>query len=352
MISLPSIKQIVGSYNIRYDKLMELIPTYFAGSDATEINLYIDITTIIKRCSTDVSDTKDKDLILVSSIINMCAHYRQFFKSRLGVYANIFIVLSSMTDTYNRKFVMDYKNSPQQVGSFDLNMINRSCDYLTLITKYIENVYFVQTAYEAGVAIYSLINSKTARCQNFPDIVLTKDIYNYQLASTGAAILRPKKSNMGDVSYIFGDVDAVSIYLLERKVLSVETTLTSSALPCIMALTRVPERHIKSIKSIPVVIKGLNSLVSKGLLTSNTNDIKYICKMLNEEGIKTNDDEIFWRYSAISIEDQFIKLSSGMSDLGSFSICTWNPVNLYDPESLKNLNNNEFMHFPLDIMAL
>ena len=116
MMYLPTIEQVVGGYNIRYDKLMELIPSYFAGSSATEINLYIDITPMIKQCCCDcnVADSKDKDIILVSSIINMCAHYRQFFKSRLGVYAHIYIVLSSMVTPYNKKHVKKYNNADRK----------------------------------------------------------------------------------------------------------------------------------------------------------------------------------------------------------------------------------------------
>ena len=348
MIYLPSIEQIVGGYNIRYDKLMELIPAYFAGSSATEINLYIDITPIIKQCgcSCNISDTKNKDLILVSSIINMCAHYRQFFKSRLGVYAHIYIVLSGMTSPYNTKFIKEYRNSPKEIRSYDYNMINKTVDFLVLLTKYINSVYFINTAQEAGVAIYDLIATKKDRCCNFPDIILTKDIYDYQLASTGAAILRPKKSMNGDISYIFGYNDVIQVYLLERKITTEQSLCKAEMLPVIMALTRLPERYLRSLKSIPTIIKTLNKLIGIGIVPDTCTDIDYICNLLEREKVKINNLEIQCRFNAISIISQYYGLSTA-----GFQICIWDSANLYDPESLKQLNNVEFKDHPLDLMA-
>lgn len=347
MMYLPTIEQVVGGYNIRYDKLMELIPSYFAGSSATEINLYIDITPMIKQCCCDcnVADSKDKDIILVSSIINMCAHYRQFFKSRLGVYAHIYIVLSSMATPYNKKHVKKYNNAPKEIGSFNIALVNKTVDYLKLLTKYIEGVYFVQTEHEAAVAMYGLIHTEDIRHCCYPNIVLTKDIYDYQLVAAGAAILRPKKSTSGDTSYIFGCNEVIDVYLMERKVMPEQVLFGHELLPVVMALTRLPERGLKSLKAIPTVVKHLNDLISDGLIT-NTSDVGYICNLLERKKVKINTFEITCRFNAIDIISQYFNLSAG-----GFLLCQWDSVNLYDPDSLKALNNKEFKDHPLDLMA-
>ena len=44
-----TVNQLIGSYYIRYDRLYELITSYYSGSSAENIDLYLDVTPLIKN---------------------------------------------------------------------------------------------------------------------------------------------------------------------------------------------------------------------------------------------------------------------------------------------------------------
>ena len=71
-----STEQIITRYFIKYNRLREIVREAFYGSNATEINIYIDLyglyKTIFSRSyRTDISD----NTAIKVTVKNMCAHY-------------------------------------------------------------------------------------------------------------------------------------------------------------------------------------------------------------------------------------------------------------------------------------
>ena len=98
-----SIESILYGNYIKYDKMSELVESNFKGSTSTTVNIFIDIYSMFRNVHMSDSLNSNNQLILSSSIINLCAHIRHFFRSRYKVESNIYIVHSDNIPEYNKK---------------------------------------------------------------------------------------------------------------------------------------------------------------------------------------------------------------------------------------------------------
>ena len=88
------VEQLLFSNYIKYDRLKTLINESFKGSDATEINVVIDMYSICKSLYRNNIEIGDIGSILTSSVINMIAHYRHFFRTYYGTDSKFYIINS------------------------------------------------------------------------------------------------------------------------------------------------------------------------------------------------------------------------------------------------------------------
>ena len=103
-----SVKQIIYRSFVKYDRLQPLIYETFSNSsisECTSLDIYIDLYSVLKPLFSEHSRTKIEEYTEVTTeIINMCAHYRYFFR-KLSVATRFFLVWSYNTSEINRKFV-------------------------------------------------------------------------------------------------------------------------------------------------------------------------------------------------------------------------------------------------------
>ena len=101
-------QMIAGNY-IKYVRLNELINQSYYSSNATELNLFIDLNSVIKPLF--VSGYKyyrsKNPYDIVSSVLNMCGHYKEFFMNK-GVDTKIFIVMGLNCPKINSEMVPGY----------------------------------------------------------------------------------------------------------------------------------------------------------------------------------------------------------------------------------------------------
>ena len=297
-----STKQLIGSYYIRYDKLYELITQNYIGSTAEEIDLYIDISPLIRQLLGDMECTEKDSIIIASSLYNMCAHYRNFFKTRFGVYVRIFMVTSTFQTPVNQKYVPYYSNKPEQIGK-SLPVIESAFELLDLLCKYTQDVYLIQTVHEAAVAILDCINDLWSTEKNHsPNLILTRDLYDYQLVSDDPdiKILRPKKTQNNDASYMVDTHNLFSILLWERKIKFTPQVNTFS----------------------PLLISHIINRINTNLLVKNKKLDSYLIEC------RTNAIDAWNMYNALS--ETKVPISNK------------NLINLYDPKGLKEIADKYF----------
>ena len=81
------ISNVIYGYYVKYDTLTNLIRAYYNGSTATVIDIYIDVQDILRHIDRYLSKTQlpiSNPLVVTSGLINMIAHYRNFFTTRFS----------------------------------------------------------------------------------------------------------------------------------------------------------------------------------------------------------------------------------------------------------------------------
>lgn len=352
------LEQIINSNLIRYsyddDKLSKLIYEAFKGSSATNINLYIDLYSIFKSIYSNACVITDY-IKITECILKMRHHYIEFFRKRLGVECKVYFVYSNTNNipyincqyvqNYNKKNLKEFNQYPE----ID-KMIKMNVELLNLTMPYIRDSYFIPTSFETGVCIYDLISRNAVQRPNVPNIVLTKDVYNWQLVNCQGPktiILRPKKTsdvnkNRVDESFYIDKYNLYDKFLKERKV---KTTINygemmSELLSLLMTLSSVIERSIKMMCNITTSVSIIRQAISNhGIINGYNSNPDLIWNGI--DNIRTRSDEISFinRFKAIDIPYQH-------SVFMNTSECQMIPNYLIDKDDVQGLKeiNKRYFH--------
>lgn len=349
-----SSEQIIGSYAVKYKTLVPLINIEYAGNSSDILNIFIDLTDILKTITSQIIPNINPYSI-AASIVNLCAHYRNFFYEYYKTNTKFFLIKSDINHmvSINCKLVPSYRRNLYSNNPIPNNAIDEAMRILDILVPYIEDINLKFTNYEFGVHVYDVIQYE-ASCgmKPIPGLVLTKDPYSYQLVSNDeymVKILRPKKEYKEDTSFIINSENVIYAACAARKTSMVENALDSSLLSLIYALSRVPERNIQSLHQLPAVIKALDKAVKNGyIMNSRTSDIGYVCNILSKHNLlKIKEPSVIIpRFNAIDIENQYMVYTCSQEKKYT------GMVNLYDPESVKKISMEYFSDFPLDLNVL
>lgn len=345
---------LIYSYYVKYDKLLELINTEYRNSGATSIDIFVDAYSIIKSFGqgTISNDTK---LSLAAGIINLCAHYRGFLMSRYSTTSRFFIIWSNYSCKYNTYFIQNYSkenrnniNHPEVMN----NVIYNNMEILNKLVPFIPDIHYIDTIFEFGVRVKEIID-KDHEYVNTPKLIITKDLYNLQLLSLpqDVRILRPMKYKGEDISYIINKNNFMHTLFNSRKCNYIENNISPGLISTIFALNRLPERSIRNIYSLDVVVRMLSLMIQDRVIINDYNsDIHYILDKVNEyhkSKKRLNKEEIVLRFKAIDLLFQYGIYNSNKEKNMYMGI-----VNLYNPEEVKSLNSTLFKDTPLDLMNL
>lgn len=338
------VEHLLFSNYIKYDKLKDLINESFKGSDATEINVIIDMYSICKSLYRNNIEIGNIGSILTSGIINMVAHYRHFFRNYYGTESTFYIINSINCPMQNISLYMNYNKSFRYLLSYKKDItdfIKSNIDILNLICRYIPETYFINTDLETGVIINEAVIKHSAK----PNIVITKDQYNYQLSALydNVVILRPKKIINEDISYYINKKNVLPIYFSENNNKYKDTNINPELLSCIMTLSSLSCRDIKKMFTRPKAVNILQNLIEFHYLL-NAHSLDYhnaLSKVMDEEKLFIFNQ----RFNAIDILKQ---------SLITPNIETRIRIQPYkhDPRALQHLNNTYFSNNPLDLNKL
>lgn len=308
------IDQMIAGFYIKYIRLNEIINQSYYSSNATELNLFIDLNSVIKPMF--LSQYKvyrhRGPYDIVSSMINMCGHYREFFNNK-GVSTRIFIVMglnapitnSEMIPEYNRSLLNAYmlKKDTYAYLTQNLSMLNLLCEY-------IPGVYYI----DGGNCETSSVISHIIRALHLQDndtrtsIVLSKDELPLQLIPLyGLRVLRPYKSKEdGDLSYIVDWNNLFETYIkIYRKLKMPSLNPGPCLISNIMAMTSVPMRNLSSVHNINQVMKIIKlGYEYKFIKYNELYSQSSINTILDALGVKHNNAALELRWKAINPEFQ------------------------------------------------
>ena len=175
-----NIESILLGYYIKYIKLEEITANTLAVSkygEMNEVDIYIDLYDMLKKLyTTDIYATKQ--FTIVSSVINLAAHMREFYWSRYNVNTRIFLVYGDETSLNHKQFYLSFWNTKicdtrdyEKVNS----IVESQLDMIKLLCSYIYVIYFVKKTIYFSMFLYNNIIKKP----KIPYIVITIIIYAY-----------------------------------------------------------------------------------------------------------------------------------------------------------------------------
>lgn len=342
---------IITSNFVKYNRLSELILHLFEGSKATSLNLYLDLYGVMKTLFSDSYRTDISDYTAATStILNMCGHYKSFFKG-LGVSTKIYLIFSYNVCEINRKFVAEYNSKffKKMNNKMISEMVELNNNLLETICPFLPDIYFLKTEFESSVLIDHLIMTGNEN----PNLIISKDIYPIQLTSLhpNTAFIKPKKLNGEDVSLGVSPRENInhvddfwSLYCMARGASFNVSRQSISIHPInfslLAALTRFPERCLDTLINITSANKLIFETVGLAPIKLSTSSLtkletKTTATQIADARHKALDVEYFRNIFNESIESKMINLT-----------------NLNDPASVNMICSEYFQQNPVDLTRL
>ena len=354
-----TVDQIIYSSCVRYEKLQSLVFNTFSNTSiasATELNVFIDLYSVLKQVFSSSGRTIITNYTdLTSGLINMCSHYRYFFRG-LGVHTRFYLIFSFNTCEINRKFVNDYNKDFLEKSEIPLfkEMTMSNLELLDLICPYLPDIYFIKSInnYETSIMISHLINRLN---DGQPNLIISRDIYPMQLCYMHpyTSYLYPVKYHGEDISQMISISEKPSFRkefwdLLGSKRKFSEAsmnklyTISPVNYPLLSAMNRFPERNITSLANIGTAIDIIHKVVG-------SDDIKIYPQQLY------SDPEIMSKIRVTAVESRLNTLDISYiypyydNDPESKSIKL---ENLPDNGQLQTINAKFFSNNPIDLNRL
>lgn len=352
-----SVENIIYGSFVKYDRLQQQVFNTFSNTSiaaATELNIFIDLYSVLKSLfsehyRTDISDYT----AMTSGVINMCSHYRAFFR-RLSVNTKFYLVFSFNTCDINRKFIAGYNEEflrKSQIKIFnDLAMTN--FELLELLCPYLPDIFFIKSPrnYESSIIIANLIEMIN---DGNPNLIISKDIYPLQLC-----YLYPYTSYLYPIKRRGGIDESVMIPIFEKNSFRYEfwdliskirkfdlnsiVDISPVNFPLFSALNRFPERHITGITNVVSV----RNIVQK--IVGNEN-IKIVPQQLYEDEEISSKIQVSLIESRLKALDIQYILPYYKNDPESKSIQL---QNLRDDAAVNMINAKFFSHNIIDLNKL
>jgi hypothetical protein len=344
---------------IRYTDYDKSIDTLNFVKQDDKVNVFINFESVLNNLSM-VKDIDNKLLlernfptILESEMINLCAHYKRFFRGN-GLDTRVFLYYTDLVspsfenfkynDEYRSYYTNKYLNNPrfQLLGN---KLVERIIPKVKTIMEFIPNVYFINGKGIEGSLIPWIIANEDPTYKNF---IISTDRYDtqYQLYNDKYCLHYIKKSPLG--ASIFCTFDKYISDLFKENMEnnpdgSVFTNV--SFYSTLMSALGDKLRSIEPLKGVgcKTIMKYLNSGIDGGILTKQTNNFDMIKKSLPEEHWEKAEEN----FNCINLEKQY----NALSQQRIFDV-TNQIVDRFDYNSLLKLNREDYLDFPLMLPEL
>ena len=342
---------------VKYERLSPLIAHAFKGSTDTYLDIYIDMNSAIKALYGDknyspiISSYKS----MTSCILNMCGHYKYYFKKYLGVDTSIYMVMGNNCSDISNKFVAEYNSSfkyKMESNKIANSIIKDNMELLNKMVPYLSNIYLIESQFETAGVIAALIEKRIQEGNSNPNLIISRDILNMQLISLypKTAMVRPTKYNNEDRSYIIGPLNSMPIeeyWKIFNSFISKSNKVMKNIHPIntalLMAMTGYNKTNLTKIIDIIKAKEYIYNCVGD-------NPIKCSVKTLYEMNPELNDI-VSWTVIESRFKVYDIEFHKAIFQ-NSIEYKLLHFVDLYDPNVIRRINDKVFYNNPIDIEKL
>lgn len=349
------IGKIINMHKIRYSRLDELFSQIDSNISLTEkrfkdvVDIHIDLHGVLEALytSSNYAETNWQDVSnvdLVASIVNLTAHYRQYFFNK-KYFTRIFVYFGNQKPRNNSEYsiLYGYKYFDKySKDNEDYKPVNQTVrDALKLvkpILTYVPYIHYIPTKnIEPMIACaYNITRSSGHR-----HVVLSKDLNWYQLLSfKNTAILRAKKIRNRETDETIDDsflLTRETLYPTLLKNTSYEVQhIPVEMLSILYSFAGLKSRDIKGLAGYGYakIAKVLDLAINRGLIQAKYTNIKNV---LDEIYSGKNEAELISFFRAIDMQFQLNCLTSSQKKIIKDSI-----VDRYNKRDLKALNTVMF----------
>lgn len=177
---------IYGAYT-KHDVLRNLVYQTYGNSsiaEATKLNIFVDLNSILHALYSEHNRIIFDNITDVSAgIINLCAHYRSFFRY-IGVDTRFFLINSLNTCDINCKFISEYNSEFKRKTQVTqtLGLINNNMSLLKILCPYLPAIYYVDSEQNFEVSVIIAYIIETLNDPN-PNLIISRDFYPIQLVT-------------------------------------------------------------------------------------------------------------------------------------------------------------------------
>lgn len=343
-----SAESIVVANYIRYETLAEITNTAFAGSNANVLNVYIDLYQLFRKMyRSDVAIGNRSSV--AAAVVNMCIHYRAFYKKYYGVYTRIYLMQTSGPMLMNEKFYPDYNHTnieKMMLADMITTFMIQNTAILKELCKYLPDIYYIEGPYETSVMINSTIMDRT---DNSPNMIISSSSLQYAVPvfAKDQTVVIDHKWVENNIRYRIVDKYNALIELLAKYKLSDNTikkcvNINPQLFGLFMAMTRNEHRDLYSFNNVSNTLNIFNHAINRHEIPNAYISPEYteMISLLAPD----RTEELVNRYKAVdlSYQTELYRMSNNYLDR------SWD-VNLQDPDMVKLLNEKYFRDNPIDI---
>lgn len=327
---------------VKYKVLDEILGA-FMPSLPKEINLFIDMTTVVLKLYN--FDNIANPLGILSCLVNLPLHYRHYF-NRLNIKSNIFLIYSSNDSANNYKFVSGYNSKERIIKECNAtihNMVLHNIELLSTLTPYFPGIYLKRGTVEPTVIAYDLISKFSKNGQiNTINIFISSTDYAYQLPIYAYNTLYIYKKNMigennrsEDVSFGITKNNALNAYISLNNKQVLTEPLNQEWISSFMTLNGLSCRDIKVILSYKRAINTLQQIMNSYNVITPESIYTTIQSLYKEKTVTL--EEIYARYCAIDLNYQLNLYRQLPESLESNFL-----IDVYDQQALYDISNLYF----------
>lgn len=357
----------IHGFFITYQRLMMLNKQEFGCSQqwgrCSNIDIYIDMNSVTKELFYN-RPPENGGAEVASSILNLCGHYREYYRRYHQCETRFFIIYSinrpkncvNIYDEYNSKNILAQMGKP-----VIYNMITNACSYLDAICKYIPDVFFIYSDYETSTVIYDSIE----RRQNkpYPSLVISKDPLAYQIIafSQRSIFARPRKSMRSqqpinqekqiitsDRSEFYNNNEIIPVLISEniKNIYPEWRKISPSLISFIYALHGIPNRNIPMLLNMKETLISISKGIEFGDIPNGYNpNVAELYRALNIAKFGVDEKTICDRFAIIDLITQQLIMQNELAlTVDEYELSV---VNLCDPDKVRYMNNTEFKNCPV-----
>ena len=350
----PTIEDICHRYFIRYSRLDGAIPYAFSGAQGNQLIVFIDLYGLYRTIYSRSFRTQITDYVsFTSEMVNICAHYRAYFKKR-GIKTKIFLISSFNTPSCIKAMIPEYNKTMDDKRSNKIisEMMDFNFNLLEILCPYLPDIFFLKTEFESSVLMYEIINREKK-----PALIISTDLYPIQLctelpnvAYMWPAWIRNEKGETEDISPIcppigHSEQNLSFTYIIRRKS---GKSMSERARGVVIASNYMLLGALNQFKERDLVPQLLNSSTAAKIINETPGGLNN--KLFPSDLADKIDPELFdiiqRRFNALDIGYQLGIFNN------SIEYHSLHYENLSDPDAVNLINSKYFRKNPLDLLRL